>query len=72
MECCCRFFAVLDDQEELRPHVIYYYLTDDTVQVQEVHKKNDGRDPFPVFLRRMKLPRDWKDLPGFDITIVFR
>jgi hypothetical protein len=39
-------------------------LADDTVEVQEVYKENDGRDPVPVLLRKMKLPREWKDLPG--------
>ncbi|XP_069689389.1 EF-hand domain-containing protein 1-like isoform X2 [Periplaneta americana] len=62
-----RFFAVWDDRDseygEMRPYIIYYYLADDTVEVQEVHKKNDGCDPFPLLLRKMKLPRNWKDVP---------
>ncbi|KAJ9588707.1 hypothetical protein L9F63_017999 [Diploptera punctata] len=47
----------------MRRYVIYYYLADDTVEVQEIHEKNDGRDPFPLLLKKMKLPRDWKDKP---------
>ena len=43
---------------EKRPYIIQYYLVDDTVEVREVHEPNDGRDPFPVFLRRQKLPKD--------------
>lgn len=62
-----RFFAVWDDRDseygQLRQYIIYYYLADDTVEVQEVYKENDGRDPVPVLLRKMKLPREWKDLP---------
>ncbi|PSN50975.1 hypothetical protein C0J52_07624 [Blattella germanica] len=62
-----RFFAVWDDREteygEMRAYVIYYYLADDRVEVQEVHDKNDGRDPFPLLLKKIKLPRDWKDMP---------
>ncbi|KAJ9595341.1 hypothetical protein L9F63_027273, partial [Diploptera punctata] len=62
-----RFFAVWDDRDtefgEMRRYVIYYYLADDTVEVQEIHEKNDGRDPFPLLLKKMKLPRDWKDKP---------
>jgi hypothetical protein len=64
----CRFFAVYDDPDsrgrELRPHIIYYYLADDTVEVQEDHRKNNGHDPFPLLLRKMKLPKDWKALSG--------
>ncbi|KDR20690.1 hypothetical protein L798_04839, partial [Zootermopsis nevadensis] len=62
-----RFFAVWDDRDseygELRPYIIHYYLADDTVEIQEVYKKNEGRDPFPLLLRKMKLPREWKDIP---------
>jgi hypothetical protein len=39
-------------------------LADDTVEVQEVYKDNSGRDPVPLLLRKMKLPRTWKHLPG--------
>ena len=31
---------------------------DDTVEVREVHKPNDGRDPFPVLIRRQKIPKN--------------
>jgi hypothetical protein len=66
--CYCRFFAVWDDRDsqygELRQYIIYYYLADDTVEVQEVYKDNAGRDPVPLLLRKMKLPRNWKYLPG--------
>jgi hypothetical protein len=57
-----RFYAVWDDRKstfgELRPFLIQYYLVDDTVEVREVHKPNDGRDPFPVLVRRQKIPKD--------------
>lgn len=43
---------------ELRPFIIQYYLVDDTLEVREVHKPNDGRDPFPVLIRRQKVPKD--------------
>jgi hypothetical protein len=70
VNCHCRFLAVWDDPDsrggELRPYIIYYYLADDTVEVQEDHKKNrnNGHDPFPLLLRKMKLPKDWKAIPG--------
>lgn len=57
-----RFYAIWDDRPstfgELRPFIIQYYLVDDTVEVREVHKPNDGRDPFPVLIRRQKIPKD--------------
>lgn len=31
---------------------------DDTLEVREVHKANDGRDPFPVLIGRHKLPKN--------------
>lgn len=57
-----RFYCVWDDTDnmfgEKRPFVIHYYLVDDTLEVREVHKPNDGRDPFPVLIGRHKVPKD--------------
>ena len=57
-----RFFAVWDDRKamfgESRPFILQYYLVDDTLEVREVHKPNDGHDPFPVLIRRQKVPKD--------------
>lgn len=41
----------------LMDYVINYFLADDTVEVKEVRTSNSGRDPFPLLLRRMKLPK---------------
>ncbi|KAG5459049.1 MAG: hypothetical protein BJ554DRAFT_611 [Olpidium bornovanus] len=61
-----RFFCSWDDRAsmfgELRDFVLHYYLVDDSVEVREVQKPNQGRDPFPVLLRRQKLPKVMKDL----------
>ncbi|KAM8953281.1 EF-hand domain-containing protein 1 [Pelodytes ibericus] len=61
-----RFFALWDDSGsmfgETRPVIIHYYLMDDTVEIREVHERNDGRDPFPVLMRRQRLPKSVKDL----------
>lgn len=50
-----------DDRENeygaLMQYEILYFLSDDTVSVKEVHQKNDGRDPYPILLRKMKLPK---------------
>ncbi|XP_066451391.1 EF-hand domain-containing protein 1 [Eleutherodactylus coqui] len=61
-----RFFSLWDDSDsmfgETRPVIIHYYLVDDTVEVREVHERNDGRDPFPVLMKRQRLPKSMKDL----------
>ncbi len=57
-----RFYVTWDDRSqmygELRPFIIQYYLVDDTMEVREVHKPNDGRDPFPILIKRQKIPKD--------------
>mmetsp|Transcript_13860 Transcript_13860/g.25470 ORF Transcript_13860/g.25470 Transcript_13860/m.25470 type:complete len:748 (+) Transcript_13860:71-2314(+) len=56
-----RFFAILDDlstpQFERRPFIILYFLADDTVEIREQYPLNCGRDNFPIFFRRKKMPR---------------
>ncbi|KFZ65473.1 EF-hand domain-containing protein 1, partial [Antrostomus carolinensis] len=60
-----RFYAMWDDTSsvfgENRPYIIHYYLADDTVEVREVHQQNDGRDPFPVLIKRQRLPKTFVD-----------
>ncbi|CAL7943521.1 unnamed protein product [Xylocopa violacea] len=41
---------------------IMYFLTDDTIAVREIQKPNSGKDPVPMLLKRMKVPKDWKIL----------
>ncbi|XP_055729191.1 EF-hand domain-containing protein 1 isoform X1 [Salvelinus fontinalis] len=59
-----RFFALWDHTDtlygEARPVTIQYYLVDDSVEIREVHEPNSGRDPFPVLLRRQRLPKNIK------------
>lgn len=61
-----RFYCVWDDREQLygdyRPYILHMYLEDDTVEVLEVHEPNSGRDPFPMFLRRSRLPKKMRRL----------
>ena len=47
-----RFFCLSEDL----PFVVHYYLADDTVEIRECHHPNDGRDSFPLLLRRQRLP----------------
>ncbi|XP_066494100.1 EF-hand domain-containing protein 1 [Tiliqua scincoides] len=69
-----RFFAIWDETErmfgEKRPFIIHYYLADDTVEVREVHERNDGRDPFPVLIRRQRLPKRLVEKKGTFPTCV--
>ena len=61
-----RFYLAWDDRKslygELRPFVLHYYLSDDTMEVLEVRRANAGRDPFPLFLKRGKV---YKNLDSY-------
>jgi hypothetical protein len=53
-----RFKAFWDDPTPYGSRmyfVLHYYLADNTVEINEAHTRNSGRDGFPVFLRRTKL-----------------
>ncbi|XP_040839468.1 EF-hand domain-containing protein 1 [Ochotona curzoniae] len=56
-----RFYAIWDDRDsmfgECRTYIIHYYLMDDTVEIREVHERNDGRDPFPLLMNRQRMPK---------------
>lgn len=58
-----RFYCIWDDRLAMygdrHPYRLHYFLEDDTVEILEVHEGNSGRDPFPVFLRRAPLPKDF-------------
>ncbi|NWV20190.1 EFHC1 protein, partial [Origma solitaria] len=60
-----RFYAIWDDTNcpfgDHHPCIIHYFLADDTVEVREVRKRNDGKDPFPVLMRRQRLPKIFGD-----------
>jgi Ca2+-binding EF-hand superfamily protein len=56
-----RFFCSWDDRDALygdyRHFVLEYYLADDTTKISEVNPPNSGRDPFPVFVKRQRIPK---------------
>lgn len=56
-----RFWCIWDDRQSMygdrRPYVLHYFLENDTIEILEVHDSNNGRDPFPAFLRRSQLPK---------------
>lgn len=66
-----RFFAVWDDRGRLygdrRPYIVHMYLEDNTVEVLEINEPNSGRDPFPLLLRRSRLPRG--SASRLDVTV---
>lgn len=51
---------------ELREFVLHYHLVDDSIEVREVQKPNNGRDPFPILLRRQCLPKVFRDLADYE------
>ncbi len=63
-----RFYAVWDDRSQMfgekREFIIQYYLVNDTMEIREVHKANDGRDPFPILITRHRIPKDRYDVKG--------
>ncbi|NXG24521.1 EFHC1 protein, partial [Grallaria varia] len=60
-----RFYAIWDDTShpfgDQHHCIIHYFLADGTVEVREVYRKNDGRDPFPVLMKRQRLPKTLAD-----------
>ncbi|KAM4713130.1 EF-hand domain-containing protein 1 [Anableps anableps] len=59
-----RFYALWVESDAMHrdtwPVIIHYYLVDDTVDVREVHEPNNGRDPFPIFICRQRIPKKLK------------
>merc|ERR1712050_347277 len=55
-----RFFCIMDDvstpQFERRPFEILFFLADDQVEIREKYPLNCGRDNFPIFFRKAKMP----------------
>ncbi|CAM44424.1 conserved hypothetical protein [Leishmania braziliensis MHOM/BR/75/M2904] len=49
-----RFYAVW----EKRKFRIYFYLADGSIAVLFDKAENDGRDPYPVFVRRRRIPKE--------------
>lgn len=61
-----KFYGYWNDLSEfgdVRRMEIYYYLSDDTIEVKEVLHRNSGREGPAVFLKRGKLIKEWKGLP---------
>jgi len=58
-----RFFCEFNDTDSLygdvMKYTLNYFLADDTVEIKEERRANSGRDPFPLLLKRQKLPHNW-------------
>lgn len=39
-----------------KPYVLNYFLADSQIEVKEIRLQNSGKDPFPMMLKRQKLP----------------
>ncbi|ESO02389.1 hypothetical protein HELRODRAFT_65269 [Helobdella robusta] len=66
-----RFYGIWDDNDQFHKHlrtvVLQFYLSDDTMDVKEIHHQNDGRDLFPFIVSRHKIPKDRSDVhPDFN------
>jgi len=69
-----RFHCTWDDPNVAGARLkadVDYYLVDDTIEVREIHTKNNGRDPFPILQRRQKVPRNHLDVPMDFASSVF-
>jgi len=55
-----RFHCIMDDlstpQFERRPFQILFFLADDQVEIREQYPLNCGRDNFPIFFRKGRMP----------------
>lgn len=61
------FDSVLDETDrpggELITFKLYFYLENDTVAIKELPENTQGRDGFPLLLKRTKLPKNWQKKP---------
>jgi len=55
----CEFDDTRNLYGDLMYYTLNYYLSDDTVEIKEKRGANSGRDPFPLLLKRAKLPSEW-------------
>jgi hypothetical protein len=39
---------------------IHYYLADNTVEINEAHARNSGRDAYPIFFKRGQMQKEFK------------
>ena len=54
-----RFFTLCEDShsQSSTEYTLHYYLADDTVEVRENHFQNNGKDTYPLLLKRSRVPK---------------
>lgn len=61
-----RFFCAWDNRDSLygalERFVLHLYLADQTMEIRETHDRNDGKDPFPLLLKRGRVPKQYHSL----------
>jgi hypothetical protein len=68
-----RFNAFWDDKTylgERRYFILNYFLSDNTLELLEMLRRNSGHDPFPSFVRRQRVPRDGSSLYLFICILI--
>ena len=63
LRCDCTWNDAKNLYGEIHYLTLYYFLSDDTIAVIEKDSPNCGRDPFPNFVRRQRIPKP-KDVSG--------
>lgn len=53
------FRCIWENEDDDRNFVLHFYLEDGTLAVKELLKRNDGRDPCPKLVRRMRVAKDY-------------
>lgn len=57
-----RFFGFwMDADGGMRNVKLHYFLVDDTIEIVNVHERNDGRDHPPTFLKRLRIRKPVRD-----------
>lgn len=63
----CLVFSIIIDESYIWFYfliqTLLYFLANDTIEIREQHTPNDGRDNFPLLLRRQRVPRNPNNVP---------
>eukprot|EP00949_MAST-11_sp_MAST-11-sp1_P004960 g4960.t1 len=59
------FLLVWNDKERLyggeNVFKLIYFLSDKTIEIRSIIQANSGVDPFPTFVTRQRIPKEWQD-----------
>lgn len=65
---CYRFDVLMDDTYkpagEILTFKLYYFLEDDTIAIKELKENREGRDYFPMYLKRTKIRKNTGTISG--------